>query len=82
MNNLIVTVFPEFQNEEHIYYKLLMEIIKVTDDKEILAAMIRNYCKLILAYSFKKNKIILVPHRILALLIYKYFDFDLQRVNQ
>jgi hypothetical protein len=77
MNNLIVTVFPEFQNEEHAYYKLMMEIIKVIEDKEILAAMIVNYCKVIFEYSFKKNKIILVPQRVLALLIYKYFDFDL-----
>jgi hypothetical protein len=77
MNNLIVTVFPEFQSEEHIYYRLLMDIIKVTDDKQVLGVMIGNYCKMILEYSFKKNKIILVPQRILALLLYKYFDFDL-----
>lgn len=38
--------------------------------------MIGNYCRMILEYSFKKNKIILVPQRILALLLYKYFDFD------
>lgn len=77
MNNLIVTVFPEFQSEEYIYYRLLMDIIKVIEDKQVLGVMIGNYCKMILEYSFKKNKVILVPHRILALLLYKYFDFDL-----
>jgi hypothetical protein len=43
--------------------------------------MIANYCKLILMYSFNKNKIILVPQRILVLLIYKYFDCDLKKVD-
>ena len=33
MDSLIVTVFPEFQKEEHIYYKLLCDIIRVTNDK-------------------------------------------------
>lgn len=77
MNNLIVTVFPEFQSEEYKYYRLMMDIIKVIEDKEVLGVMIGNYCKMILEYSFKKNRIILVPQRILALLLYKYFDFDL-----
>ena len=81
MGNLIVTVFPEFQKEEHFYYRLMCDIIRVTDDKQVLAAMISNYCKNILMYSFNKNKIILVPQRILALLIYKYFNYDLKKVD-
>lgn len=48
MNHLIVTVFPEFQKEEYMYYKLIACIIKVIQDKNLLASMIRNYCKLIL----------------------------------
>jgi hypothetical protein len=81
MNNLIVTVFPEFQKEEHMYYKLLGNIIRVIDNKSILAAMIKNYCRLILEFSFKKNKIILVPQRVLVLLIYKYFDYNLSKID-
>lgn len=81
MNSLIVTVFPEFQKEEYMYYKLLGCIIHIIEDKNLLAAMIRNYCKMTLDYSFKKNKIILVPQRVLVLLIYKYFDYDLQSVD-
>lgn len=36
--------------------------------------MIRNY-------SFKNNKIILVPHRVFVLLLYKYFDYDYDKIS-
>lgn len=81
MNNLIVTVFPEFEKEEMTYYRLLIAIIRVVEDKVVLAAMIKNYFKMAQQYSFKKNKIILVPQRILVLLIYKYFDFNMQLID-
>lgn len=32
-------------------------------------------------FSFRKNKIILVPQRIIVLAIYKYYDFDLSKIN-
>jgi hypothetical protein len=43
--------------------------------------MIANYHKMMGMYSFNKNKIVLIPHRILALLLFKYFKFDCLNVQ-
>jgi hypothetical protein len=58
-----------------------MNIIKVINEKEVLEAMIKNYYLLIREFSFRKNKIILVPQRIFVLLIFKYFDYDLKQID-
>lgn len=58
-----------------------MAVIKVIEDKLVLAAMMKNYVRMIQQYSFKRNKIILVPQRILVLLIYKYFQFNTSLVQ-
>ncbi len=58
-----------------------MAVIKVIEDKLVLAAMMKNYVRMIQQYSFEWNKIILVPQRILVLLIYKYFQFNTSLVQ-
>lgn len=42
----------------------------------------RNYYQMARDFSFKKNKIILVPQRIIVLVIYKYYDFDLTKIDK
>jgi hypothetical protein len=54
--------------------------IKMVTSKETLTKMARNYFKMLNSFSFKKNRIILIPHRVLGWLIFKYFGFDLRKI--
>ena len=38
--------------------------------------MIQQFTEQVMNLKFKKNRIVLIPQRILTLLLYKYFDFD------
>lgn len=71
-----------FINEETFYYEHVTHIVKLIENKNVLAAMMRNYYRMARGFSFKKNKIILVPQRIVVLVIYKYYDFDLSRIDK
>lgn len=71
-----------FIKEEAFYYEHLTYIVKLIDDKSVLGAVMRNYHRMAKGFSFRKNKIILVPQRIVVLAIYKYYDFDLSKINK
>ena len=43
--------------------------------------MLINYYTMISSYSFIKNKIILVPQRIFILILFKYFDYEYDRIE-
>ena len=49
--------------------------------KALLCRMMTNYCKVICRLNFQENKIVLMPHRIFALLVFKYFEFDYRRMS-
>ena len=78
----MVEVFPMFIKEEAFYYEHVTYIIKLMEEKSVLAAVMRNYYRMVKCFSFKKNKIILVPQRIIVLAIFKYYDFDLSRIDK
>lgn len=72
----VVSMITENAQEEFAYYRVLAMIVGSVSSPALLREMIGNYYKMIGLYSFKKNKIVLIPHRILALLLFKYFKFD------
>jgi len=43
--------------------------------------MLQNYYKMVHEYGFYKNKIVLVPQRVFMLLVFNYFDYNLEKVN-
>lgn len=71
-----------FLKEEAFYYEHLTYIVRLIEDKIVLAAMMRNYYRMAKGFSFRKNKIILVPQRIIVLAIYKYYNCDLNKINK
>lgn len=59
----------------------MINTIRIIEDKEVLGAILKHYYSFIRKYSFYLNKIILVPQRIFILALYKYFDYDIKKVN-
>jgi len=80
MNIHIINVSSEYIQEESKYYKLLMAIIS-QQKRSSLKVMLRNYYKMVHKYRFFKNKIVLVPQRVFVLLVFKYFDYNLEKVS-
>jgi len=61
--------------------QIMINTIRIIEDKELLASILKHYYSFIRKYSFYLNKIILVPQRIFTLAVYKYFDCDIHKVS-
>lgn len=59
----------------------MINAIRIIEDKKVLAAILQHYFRFIRKYSFYLNKIILVPQRVFTLALYKYYDYDIKKVN-
>jgi hypothetical protein len=56
-------------------------VVGCTNCRALQKELMRNYFKMMRSYSFKKNKIVLIPQRTLVLLLFKYFEFDLEAIS-
>jgi hypothetical protein len=53
----------------------------IKNEPELLEKEIRNKYKMINKYSFTKNKIVLIYHRLFALLVFVYFKCDYSKFD-
>lgn len=56
-------------------------VISKVQDRYLLGKILINYYKMMMENDFYKNKIVLVPQRIFALCLFKYFNFKVEEVD-
>ena len=59
----------------------MLAIISAVEDKVLLTRIMVQYFKMMTQYDFYKNKIVLIPQRVFALCVFKYFDFKISEID-
>lgn len=59
----------------------MIKLIGTMTDQDTIKIVLKNYYAMVKKYPFVKNKIILLPQRIFILLIYRYCDFQIEKLK-